>query len=130
MSICEPCQKTSLIPLCSQVITVGNISLGNQDVNVFIKDITTGKITLIPETSDSFGDVSFSNDCGFMPLHSYELWITLADDNIEDKLEITMINESYPVIGDVYKCLSLRFTNVKDCNGEQVEFPYYTLEAI
>lgn len=130
MSICVPCQKTSLIPRCSQVITIGNIGLINNDVNIFIKDISTEKLLLIAETSDSNGDVSFTNDCGFMPFHSYELWITLAEDNIQDNLEITMINDSYPVIGDSYYCLALRFTDVKDCNGEQVEFPYYTIETI
>mgnify|MGYP001389405015 CR=1 FL=1 len=129
MSVCTPCQRTSLIPKCAQRIKIGNIALDNTEVSIYIKDISTGKTTQIQELSDGNGDVSFDNDCGFMPSHSYELSITLLDDNIDDPLEITMTNDDYPVIGDTYTCLALRFINIQDCDGNQVEFANYTIET-
>lgn len=129
MSVCAPCQKTQLIPKCAEVIIVGDIALNNIDVSIYIKDNSTGKLILIPETSDATGIVSFDNDCGLMPDHSYELWVTLDGDNIEDQLEITAINDSYPVIGDTFYCAALRFTDVVDCGGDQQIYATYTIET-
>lgn len=127
MSVCSPCQKLQPIPKCAESLIVGNVGLIDTDVSVYINDLTTDKLTKIDTVTDFEGNVIFDN-CGLMPNHSYELWVTLLDDNIEDKLDIEVINETYPVPADSYSCLSFRVLDVVDCTGAQWSPISFTVE--
>lgn len=77
MSICISSLKTKPIPVCISILTVGEINDSAQNVFVFIKDITTGRIETNESTSDLNGIVSIdASDYPFLDSHSYELWIT------------------------------------------------------
>lgn len=95
MSICEPALKTKCIPICTQELRIGLIETGDIDVNVFIKDITTGRIEMFQTTSDNSGVVLIDiSEHTFSDNHTYEIWATLSDQPVESKLAITIEDES------------------------------------
>lgn len=111
MSVCVPCQKTELIPKCLTDLIIGTVSDFNEDMYIYIRDLTTLSLRRFEEQSSGAGLVTLTGldtEPDFMPSHAYELWITRADaTSIEDKEDIT-INTN------VYTCLALRFIDVED----------------
>jgi hypothetical protein len=108
MSVCNPCLETDTLPVCVTSLIVGTISSLTKDVHIYVKDITTGKVVRFEETSDGAGLVTITGlgtEPDFMPDHSYELWITLADaTSIEDKEDITVPNAA-----ETTECIALNF---------------------
>lgn len=108
MSVCNPCLKTDILPVCTDNIVVGEISSPDTDVFVYVKDITTHRCFRFEETSDNNGIVtitSLNQEPDFMQNHSYELWITLATaTGIEDREDILVDNAS-----ETTECISLEF---------------------
>lgn len=91
MSICTPNLSTKCIPICTAYLIIGTIPNLDTPVNVYIKDITTGRIETLQELSDDVGQVEIDiSDYTFSDNHSYELWITTASGGINDKLYITI----------------------------------------
>lgn len=128
MSVCSPCQKTKQVPKCVESLLIGNIGIAETDVTVYFKNISTGRLMTFPAESTIDGDVSIVDTCGFMPDQSYEMWITQAGYNIDDRLPITVVNDFYPVIGSVYECFAVRFVDPINCDDEIQEFTTYTIE--
>lgn len=129
MSVCAPCQKTKPIPKCVVNLLIGGIAFIDTVVTVYFKDISTGKLTGIITEVGGDGSVFLENlDCGFMPDHSYEVWVTFAGNNIEDRLTLTISDDYYPTIGREHECLAVRFIDAVDCAGEQIDFTTYTIE--
>ena len=91
MTICIPSLKTKCIPLCLTDLIIGAIGIKNKAVHVYIKDLTTGRTEMFPSLSEADGYVVIDISAAtFSDNHTYELWITLATANINDKQNITV----------------------------------------
>lgn len=118
MTVCAPALPTKKIPLCILDLIIGTISSHSANVVVYIVNITTGRRFIIQTTSDVAGLVSVDlSPYEFSENHTYELWITLQANGIDDKEDITIGTETA-------KNISLGFMNLiseGDCfpaNGE------------
>lgn len=125
---CNNCTSVKLIPTCVDELIIGFIPFDTTDVFVYIKNTTSGHIEQFEATSDadalvaldlSLIDKSFFNENSF-----YELWVTLQDGQIDDKLDITMQGSYVP---DTYTCLNLLFSKISAVDG-LATFTSHTLE--
>lgn len=112
MSVCNPCLKAKALPNCTQELAIGTISEINSSVTVYIQDITTGQIMLLPATSDGDGLVTVDiSEKKFFDNHAYELWITDSGADYKDKMDIT--------VGSTIKdTVCLLFEGVVSVSGE------------
>lgn len=107
MDICLTCTKVETLPTCTDNLVIGEVTAPG-DVTVYFKDITLGgrtqsypDITPVADvvTIPNFSDPSKSIN------HSYEVWITEQDANVEDRLDITIGTT-------VTDCISVRFETI------------------
>lgn len=90
MTICNPSLATKAIPTCVEYIEIGDIT-PNTAVAVYMKDVTTGLLLRFQETSNNSGRVVIGiSEYDFSDKHAYGLWITPADQPIEDYMDITV----------------------------------------
>ena len=103
-------------------IIIGKIADFNAAMIVYLKDITTGLVSPFQTTSSGDGTVSIdTTDNMFAENHSYEAWITFANEGIEDKEDITIGDDT---------CTTIEL-NFQDVNLAAETFPYssITVEA-
>jgi len=90
MTICNPSLPTKAIPTCVEFIEVGDVT-PNTAVAVYLKDISTGLLIVFQETSNATGRVIVDiSNYDFTDKHAYDLWITPANQPIEDYMDITV----------------------------------------
>ncbi len=106
--ICNPCTKINPIPCCLDILTIGTISDIDIDVNVYIKNITTNRILILPGHADHDGLVTVGViDEQFASNQSYEIWVTKASEDMNNRLNLT-IGESSSIT-----CLAATYLKVK-----------------
>lgn len=129
MAVCDPCLNTDEIPVCTTALTLGNIATFNTPVFVYIRDNSTDRTERYQTSSGIAGAVTIAlQDEDFMPGHSYEAWITLANaTSIEDKETITVGAGIPPTTAS---CLYLRFKYVKDTSGANLNYTIITVSEV
>lgn len=122
MSVCSPCTKVDVIPVCLTNLIIGTIAGLTQNVWIYFRDTTTGKLKRYENQSDGAGLVTLTlvqNNGDFMPEHAYEVWVQNENEvNIETKLDIT-------ISAVIYTCFLVNFTYVKD--GDETNETYTTV---
>ena len=119
MSVCVPCNKTELLPVCIDTINIGTITDFDTDIFIYVRDNTVpgGREIQKEETSGSAGEVSLDSKLfKFMPDHSYELWVTLRDATSKED------RETIDIGGTDITCLTIHFEYVKDESGVNITF--------
>ncbi len=100
---CNNCENLDPIPECSESLELGTIT-ADTDVYIYVKN-TIGYVHRQEAISDNDGlleidltepDLSFYNKD-----NSYEVWVTLRDDN--ERIDITI---SYGIVAD---CVNISF---------------------
>ncbi|MFI5404927.1 MAG: hypothetical protein ACHQ1D_00290 [Nitrososphaerales archaeon] len=125
MSVCNPCTKTKPVARCITNLTIGAIPQINTPAEVFIANITTGRIVGYFTSSLNDGTVTipispqiFSED------HAYEVHITTSDSTgINEKQDITIGEE-------VAECVELRFEMVWKNDNTAANFVNQTLSTL
>lgn len=84
------CLQTNPINACTDGIRIASIANVSTAVNVYIENITTGRITMYETASDVNGVVSIVFTGNFNTNHLYKAYITLGSSNIKDTLTITI----------------------------------------
>lgn len=124
MSICTPPLNTKPVPSCVGELTIGKVSYGNTNLNVFIKDVTTDAIVQYDATSAGDGTVTLDvtdiqfDGVSWSDKHSYYLWITRSGVSAKETIYIA---------GEDTKDVQLNFENVVS-EGEAYAEPSVTLE--
>lgn len=118
-NICDPCQEFSQIPICFSSMFIGTLDI-NQAYYFYLKDLTTGRVSRSPFTTNAIGDgvVTLAEQ----PLigHSYEFWVTFAGNSMNSRVEITL--------GAVtYCCGSFAAESIKDQSFTEITFGTITL---
>lgn len=123
MSICNPCTPVNTIPSCVTNIIIGTIASVSTAVYVYIKNISTGKVTRISATSSIAGLVTAVLG-DFIPMDncSYEIWVTLATADIDTKLNVT-------ISAVAYTCFAVRFETITTTADVVVSVTNYTLKV-
>lgn len=121
---CSICTETKPIPTCVDKLIIGVIEDINTDVSIYIKNNVTGRIQKVDTTSDGSGEVTLNlinpDKAFYSQNFDYELWITLKDESINDKLDITI---GYAV----NDCFILRFVDIYE-DLDKADFTTHTLE--
>ena len=120
MSICDNCLKVKDIPSCVESLTVGVIANALTPIIVYVKNISTGKITSFLETSQGDGTVKFNPNGWIVPENSFEIWVTLAGaTDTSTRLDLTIGD-------DVAECLSVRSNKVY--NTQNIRLSYEVIK--
>lgn len=96
MTICAPATQTRCIPSCTSNLNIGTLEgLDTAPVNVYIKNLTTGRLTLINLEVSVDGEVIIEDlaEYGFSENHVHQLWITEQNENIDEKLTFTVSDD-------------------------------------
>lgn len=126
MTVCSPCLSTDEIPVCTTNLTLGTIASLNTAVYVYIRDNSTGRTERYDVVTDQAGTVTIQLQAeDFMPGHSYETWVTLANaTSIEDRETITVGATETP-------CIYLRFKYIKDpADGSNLAYANITVSEV
>lgn len=84
------CLRANSIINCVETLEVGYVVQANADLYVYVKNITTGRISRYTSTSDGTGFFSISVG-GFNDNHLYEITATASTTtNMEDTLLLTV----------------------------------------
>jgi hypothetical protein len=120
MSVCSPCTQFSPIPLCFQYLHLGTLAVST-NYWFYLKDLTTGRISQSALRTSPTGNANvFLNE---QPIegHSYEFWVTLRTDSINQKARISLAD------GSTYCCGNVRAESVKDSSWKETNFYSATL---
>ena len=101
--ICSPCRATKELPACLQRLHIGIVQ-ATTDYDVYIRDVTTGRIEKYTSTSNGSGLLSFDFAQRCAVNHAYELWVVLKDASVEDRVDVLISGEVDP-----YQCFSISF---------------------
>lgn len=123
---CTPCQPTKKIPTCAAEVVVGSIEDLSTDIYIYIKNLTTGYLHRQESTSGPYGlvtlDLSVPDSSFYNPNSTYELWATLANAQIGDRLEITIDEEPET-------CFELSFEKAFDEMNFAANYDTHVLES-
>lgn len=126
---CSDCVATKCLPACLSNIIIG-IFEPNTDYYIYIEDVTTGQLILFSATADGAGVLQFALGAFEpMPDHSYMLWITLTNQNIDHEEIITIPYGLYSV-DSTASCLSLRFEYVEDSEANKILYEKMEIEVL
>ena len=130
MAICLDCEKTKLIPTCTDDLILGKISDFNEDVDIYVRNVTLDQLHIFEVDENDVQIVSDGTGLVTLPMqtkniwnasHYYEVWIIKESaTDIEDRETIT--------IGLITTaCLNLRFSFVENQDSES---EVYTTQTV
>jgi hypothetical protein len=118
---CSTCQQVEPAPCCSTTLVIGTIADASVSVSVYFKNITTNRLLILPGTSDGSGLVSVDvSDEQFATNQSFEIWVTLATGNMNDKKDITVNTTTAD-------CLAAQFYRVNNESDVVVNSSTFTI---
>ena len=93
MSLCSTCFNAEDLPTCVEEVTFGTIDTTDETVTVYVKNLATDRI-------DAYvGNVSAGivtvDDIKVPSSLMFELWCTLVEDSINERLAITNGSREY-----------------------------------
>src|SRR3990172_7397043 len=104
---CSDCVPVKCLPACVQNIIIGIFDI-DTDYYMYLENVTTGQITRFAATSTGDGVLTLVlGDYAPMPEHSYLLWITKTNQNIDHE-EVITIPYGYYTTDSTTTCLELR----------------------
>ena len=123
MNICATCTKVKTLPTCTDSLTIGTVT-ATGDVAVYFKDVTLDHIVSYPNITPVGGVVTINgfNDPEKAENHSYEVWITDQDADLEDKLTIT-------IGATEVDCLTARFQHVYTTDLAAIPYATQSMEV-
>lgn len=94
MSCCTTPTKCLDLLLCTDTIEIGSLTSGlaNIDVTIYFKVVATGRIQAYPATSGVGGVISFDPIETLMQDHTYQLWVTIRDENYKEYEPISVVD--------------------------------------
>lgn len=123
---CNTCQATKSIPVCTEVLILGQIA-PDTEVYIFIINHSSGYTHRQESISDGSGNVGLNmalpDPSFYNPDSAYEIWATLQTSTQNDRLDITIDAETY-------SCFNLCFTSLYDENDLNVSYTETTLEIL
>lgn len=123
MSICTPHTLTKPLPDCLASLVVGTVTNLSANLKAYFYNITTKRITSISGTSDGAGLVTLDvSELSFSPNHTYVLTLTLAGDDVNSLLTVTIDTTTTDQI-------ALRFNDIYNTSDEVENFTTQTLEV-
>lgn len=96
MSTCNPALLTKPLAICTSTITLGTCSVLSANVDVYLKNHTTGRIEKTTVATDGAGTISldFNDKFNIMEKHDYECWAVTADGGMEQFLDLNVSGAS------------------------------------
>lgn len=120
MSVCNPCTQVKNIATCTQSIVLGTITITDDTVRVYFKNISTGLIFSLDAPSDISGNVTVdTSDIEFIENTPFEVWITEAGADPNEKQDIT-------IGATTSQTICVRFDAIKNEAGEASIFATQT----
>lgn len=124
MTICTPHTLTKPLPTCLATLIVGTIGDLNASIKAYVYNMTTKRITSVTGTSDGAGLVTLDvSELAWSPNHTYYLTLTLAGDDVNSILNVT-------VDTTVTNQIALRFEDIYAGDGNMEQFTAQTLEVV
>ncbi len=106
MSLCTPCTKAALVPLCVTNLTIGTITTFLTAVFVYQKHIGSGKVKRYDVNTGAAGEVTIS-PLQAMAGQDYEYSVTLATAlSIETTETLTINAKTFPCVTVEYEQIS------------------------
>lgn len=117
---CSSCAKAKSIIVCGNFLLIQiGLTPGTQ-YTIYLKNLTLNIIYSQSAVVDLSGKLYFDFDEFdadiYMSEHSFEMWVTLKNDGIDNNIILTYVQ-------DTTTCLEINFVNVWDENDEPVT-PY------
>lgn len=123
MTICTPHTLTKPLPTCLATLIVGTITDLNATLKAYLYNLTTKRNTTCSGTSNGAGLVTLDvSELDFSPNHSYLLTLTIAGDDVNSLLTVTIDT----IATDQ---LALRFEDIYASDGDMEMFTVQTLEV-
>lgn len=126
---CVDCQPTNLIPTCTTALVLGTIPDLTTAVFIYVRNLTTGNTHRQSVTSDGAGLVTMDTTdpvpSFYSPNMTYEVWITLATGDLEDRLDITV--GTVTITGDD-ACLNLNFEIIANASNDPITYATQNVE--
>jgi hypothetical protein len=124
MTICTPHTLTKPLPTCLATLIVGTITDLNASVKAYLYNLTTQRLTSITGASNGAGLVTLDvSELSFSPNHTYYLTLTLAGDDVNSLITVTIGTTTTDQI-------ALRFEDVYASDGDLEMFTVQTLEVV
>lgn len=121
MTICTPHLKTKPLPTCLSLLDVGTVAEVSSNIRAYFYNLTTKRITTIEGSSTITGAVVLDvSELSFSSNHSYVLTLTLASDDVNSLLTVTIGSQTADQI-------ALRFEDVFNSSGEN---QIYTIQSV
>jgi hypothetical protein len=125
---CTDCVPTKCLPACVSNVIIGIFGI-DTDYFIYIEDVTTGLLTRFDATSNGSGVLTWVlGDFQPMPDHSYMLWITEINQNIDKEVEIT-IPFGYYTTDSTADCLELSFVYVDNTSLNKILYDTMEIEV-
>lgn len=124
MTICAPHTLTKPLPTCLATLIVGTITDFNENVTGYLYNLTTQRLTSVTGASNGAGLVTLDvSELSFSPNHTYYLTLTLAGDDVNSILNVTIDTT-------VTNQIALRFEDIYASDGDMEQFTVQTLEVV
>lgn len=117
---CSNCTKAKSIIVCGNFLLIQIGLVAGTQYTIYLKNVTLDIIYKQSATVDLTGKLYFDFDLFdsdiYMSEHTFEMWVTLKNDGIDNHITLTYV-------GETATCLEINFVNVWDENDEPVT-PY------
>lgn len=118
---CSSCSQTKTIGQCPQSLVIGTVLYNSTAMNIYFKNMATGRITFVEATTSIAGLLTADlTNIDFAREQDYEVWTSRTTDSLET--QTTIIIASNP-----YTCLIVRFARPFDSAGATTEYASQTL---
>lgn len=117
---CSKCVKAKTVKICGNFLLLQIAKTPGTQYTIYLKNLTLGIVYQQEATVDLSGKLYFDFDAFdqdiYMEQQSYELWITLKNDTMDNHVPMIFVGESVD-------CVDLNFLHTYNEDDEPIE-PY------